>query len=130
MPDSPKPGLVLAVPAQDQKIPELRKSQVRAVFECFGRGFRGNSSPVRWNNALVSQIWARESAKIMPDDPDYKAVITVDHWPADERLAADLEEWPPGFDMVIRVFHHDIDPDEEPRICANCGKQMVANAED
>lgn len=126
MPDSPRPGLALKVPAQDQKLAVLRRRQVQVEFECMGAQLAAENRGMRWEDRFVSEIWSRESARIAVDDPDYKAIITVEHFDANERAEATAEAWPAGFDMVIRVMHNDCDPLSSPRVCANCGKVIRA----
>lgn len=126
----PQQGLQLKVPSQDQKLAVLRRQQVQVVFECVGALLQSGAPGTRWDNALVGQIWERESGRLSTDDPDRKNIITVDHWPADERLLAAAEGWPRGYDMVIRVFHHDVHPLPGSRdlSCSNCGQVLRVNA--
>lgn len=126
-----QPGLNLTVPSQDQKLVVLRRQQVRVTFECVGALLQSGASATRWTDAFVGQIWERESGRLSIDDPDRKNIINVDHWPATERSLADIEGWPRGFEMVIRVFHHELQAEYSVRaerlVCANCGQELKRN---
>lgn len=125
MPSNPGPGLQLKTAMQDQKLAVLRRQQVQVTFECFGALLQQNSGSTRWDSQFVGQIWERESGRLSIDDPDRKSLITVDHWPASERLLAEAEGWPREWDMVIRVFHHELQPQpEDALLCATCGQVL------
>lgn len=125
------PGLHLKVPSQEQKLAVLRRQQVQVVFECVGAQLQAAAPGMRWDSKYVGEIWDRESGSLSVDDPDRKNIITVDHWPASERTLAEVEGWPQGFDMVIRVFHHDTPVDTDGQLevmsCANCGQELRKN---